>query len=234
MARIDVISIGTLERNRLWNETAAVRQAHVTTSLIRAGKRHILVNPSLPPQALLARLNERTGLDPFVVDTIFLTSFASSHRNGLTAFPNARILMWEPEVEYARQQVSELVESSPDDEELSRAADEAMELLERVEAAPDQMLEGGAGGGGGGIDLFPLPGQTSGTAGLLVTSATLTTLVAGDAIPSLDHFLAAQVLPDAADIEQAQESLREAYEIADVIVPGRDNLFLNPRMQGVG
>ena len=48
-----------------------------------------------------------------------------------------------------------------------------------------------------------------------------------------DHFLAGQVLPDSANIAQAQESLREAYEIADLIIPGHDNLFLNPRAQGM-
>jgi hypothetical protein len=52
-------------------------------------------------------------------------------------------------------------------------------------------------------------------------------------VPTLDHFLAGQVLPDAADIQAAQESMREVYEIADLVVPGHDNLFLNPRAQGM-
>ena len=47
-ARFDIISIGTLSRNRLWNETAAVRTPHATTTLIRTGSRHILVDPGLP------------------------------------------------------------------------------------------------------------------------------------------------------------------------------------------
>jgi hypothetical protein len=34
-------------------------------------------------------------------------------------------------------------------------------------------------------------------------------------------------------VTTAQESLREVYEIADQIVPGHDNLFMNPRTQGV-
>jgi hypothetical protein len=58
-------------------------------------------------------------------------------------------------------------------------------------------------------------------------------LIAGDAVPTQDHFLAGQVLPDAHDIAAAQESMREVYEIADLIVPGHDNLFLNPRTQGL-
>ena len=62
--RLDVISIGTLSRNRLWNEGQPVRTPHATTTLIRAGKRTIIVDPGLPPSALGARLFERTGLTP--------------------------------------------------------------------------------------------------------------------------------------------------------------------------
>ena len=34
------------------------------------------------------------------------------------------------------------------------------------------------------------------------------------------------------DIEQAQECLTELYNLADMIVPGHDNLFVNPRIAG--
>lgn len=229
MTRVDVISIGTLERNRLWNESTAVRTAHATTSLIRVeGRkgRRILVNPGLPGQVLAARLFERTGLQPTDIDAVFLTSFTASHYSGLNAFENADLLIWEPEIEYARAQAEELNDRAEEDEELRAMIGNAEAILDRARPVEDKLADG--------IDLFPLPGQTPGTAGLLITTTTLTTLLAGDAIPSLDHFLAAQVLPDAANIKQAQESLQEAYEIADVIIPGRDNLFLNPRTQGLG
>ena len=36
------------------------------------------------------------------------------------------------------------------------------------------------------------------------------------------------MLPSCIDVEQAGESFREAIEIADVIIPGRDNVLLNP------
>jgi hypothetical protein len=58
-------------------------------------------------------------------------------------------------------------------------------------------------------------------------------LVAGDAVPTLDHFLAGQLLPDTYDIKAAGEAMREVYEIADWIVPGHDNLFANPRSAGL-
>ena len=52
-------------------------------------------------------------------------------------------------------------------------------------------------------------------------------------MPTQDHFLAGQVLPDAYDIKQAQDALQEVYDIADLIIPGHDNLFMNPRAAGM-
>jgi glyoxylase-like metal-dependent hydrolase (beta-lactamase superfamily II) len=69
---------------------------------------------------------------------------------------------------------------------------------------------------------------------LLVSLPTSTILIAGDAVPTQDHFLAGQALPDAQDIRAAHESMQEIYEIADWIVPGHDNLFANPRHISMG
>ena len=97
-------------------------------------------------------------------------------------------------------------------------------MLSRLKSPPDKLAAQ--------VDLFPLPGYTPGTCGLLVADAASTTLLAGDAVPTRDHLLAAQLLPDAYDKQLAGESLREVYEIADTIVPGHDNLFANPRGYG--
>jgi glyoxylase-like metal-dependent hydrolase (beta-lactamase superfamily II) len=225
MVRLDIISIGTLSRNRLWNETSAVRTAHATTSLIRTKKQAILVDPGLPGTVLGARLQERTGLAPDQIDTIFLTNFRPSHRAGLAAFPKARVFAHEPEKEFAGEQLTRLISQAPPDD-LDRAVMERdLRLLESLQVAPDKLAEG--------VDLFPLPGYTPGTCGLLVAAIATTTLIAGDAVATQDHFLAGQVLPDSYDIKAAQESLQEVYEIADQIVPGHDNIFLNPRIHGM-
>ncbi len=100
-----------------------------------------------------------------------------------------------------------------------------MKLLESLQVAPDELADQ--------VDLFPLSGYTPGTCGLLVAAPTSTILVAGDAVATLDHFLAGQVLPDTADIKAATEAMAEVYEIADLIVPGHDNLFVNPRAAGL-
>ena len=78
-----------------------------------------------------------------------------------------------------------------------------------------------------GINLFPCHGFTPDTCGLLLPEANRTVLIAGDAVPTAEHAEQRRVLRGAYDIEQAQESLQEALEIADVIVPGHDNVIWN-------
>jgi glyoxylase-like metal-dependent hydrolase (beta-lactamase superfamily II) len=223
-ARLDIISIGTLSRNRLWNETSAVRTAHATTTLIRAGKRHILIDPGLPAPAIVARLYERTGLKPVQIDSVFLTNFRPSHRAGLPAFSSATVLLHENEKQFARQQLQALIKDAPS-EDLRQAIQIDLRLLQTTQSPPDKLADG--------VDLFPLFGYTPGTCGILLTTPTTSTLITGDAVATLDHFLAGQVLPDSNDIAGAQESLKEVYEIADLVVPGHDNIFLNPRYQGM-
>ena len=222
---MDVISIGTLSRNRLWGESEPVRTAHATTTLIRSGKRNILVDPGLPAQAVGARLYERTGLRPEQIDTVFLTNFRPSHRAGLALFERARVFIHEREQEITAAHLQALVEEAPQDDEGRAQLLAELKLLQSFEPAEDKIAEQ--------VDLFPLPGYTPGTCGLLVAAPTYTALIAGDAAPTLDHFLAGQLLPDSYDVATAGESMREVYEIADLIVPGHDNLFANPRSAGM-
>ncbi|MGH7213295.1 MAG: MBL fold metallo-hydrolase [Tepidisphaeraceae bacterium] len=223
--RLDIISIGTLSRNRLWNEPDAVRTPHATTTLIRAGKRHILVDPGLPAPALGARLFERTGLKPEQIDTVFLTNFRPAHRAGLSLFDKAKLRIHENEQQAASQRLQQLIDETPEQDEDRAHMLRELEILESLKPADDKLADG--------VDLFPLFGYTPGACGLLVTTPATTTLIAGDAVPTQDHFLAGQVLPDTFDIKAAHESMREVYEIADLIVPGHDNVFLNPRSQGI-
>jgi glyoxylase-like metal-dependent hydrolase (beta-lactamase superfamily II) len=223
--RFDIISIGTLARNRLWGENEVVRTAHATTTLIRSGKRTILVDPGLPPQVIGARLLERTALRPEQIDTIFLTSCKPANLAGVEVFPKAKLLMHELEQEFARAQLTRLIDEAPE-EDIDRAIMiKELKLIDRFQPASDELTPD--------VDLFPLFGYTPGTCGLLIKAALNTTLITGAAVPTLDHFVAAQVLPDCRDIPEAQEALREVYEIADLIIPGFDNVFVNPRSQGM-
>ena len=227
--RIDIVSIGTLSRNRIWNEPQAVRTPHATTTLIRAGttadqgkELKILVDPGLPAQALVARLFERTGLRPEQIDVVFLTNFRPAHRHALSAFEKARWLISAAEREAVGEHLTELRDRGGD--EVREVLEQELAILKKTKVADDKLAPQ--------VDLFPLPGFTPGTCGLLVSESASTTLIAGDAVPTRDHLLAGQVLPDAFDKDQALESLREVYEIADAIVPGHDNWFLNPRSYG--
>ena len=226
--RIDIISIGTLSRNRLWNETTAGRTPHATTSLIRTrdskSPRNILVDPGLPVQVQAARLDERAGMRPEQIDTIFLTCFRPAHRAGLGAYPEATIYLHARERDAVRKHLKALLERGGDDPQVRQVVEAELRILQRTRAAPDHLAEH--------VELFPLHGYTPGTCGLLITEPATTTLIAGDAIPTREHLLAGQILPDAFDVESAQESLREAYEIADLIIPGHDNTFRNPRSFG--
>ena len=223
--RVDIISIGTLSRNRLWGEADVTRTPHATTTLVRAGGRTILVDPGLPAPALAARLNERTGLRPDAIDVVFLTNARPAHRAGLSLFADATVLIHELERDAERARLSALIADAPE-EDLDRAhLERELALIESLRPADDKVADG--------VDLFPLFGYTPGTTGLLVSTALTSTLIAGDAVVTLDHFLAGQVLPDSHDVRAAQESMAEVYEIADLVVPGHDNWFVNPRGQGM-
>ncbi len=217
-----VISIGTLANNRLWNETTAVRTAHATTTLIEAGDALIVVDPSLPPQVIAARLHERSGRQAADVTHVFCTGFSDDHVGGIEAFEHAQWLCSETELKYAQEALDDdlgVSQQHPEDGGL-----ESLKWLKsvhgRMSACPDALVPE--------VDLFPLPGVRPGTAGLLVAQPTQTILISGDAVATSDHLEKGQVLPACFDREQAMESFKEVIEIADAIVPGRDNIVLNP------
>jgi glyoxylase-like metal-dependent hydrolase (beta-lactamase superfamily II) len=213
-----VISIGTLSRHPLWNETTPARTPHATTTLIRTADKAILVDPALPSPAIEARLAERSGLPANQITDVFLTNFRPAHRRGLSAFPQAKWWISEAEREAVGRQLLAQFERAEDQPMRDLLRDE-IALLRKVHPAPDKLADQ--------VDLFPLPGYTPGTAGLLLPLATATVLIAGDAVASAEHLERGQILPGAFDVEQAMESLKEAMEIADWIIPGHDNIIPN-------
>ena len=221
-----IISIGTLSRNRLWGETAPRRAAHATTTLIRDGNTTILVDPGLPIDVLAQRLDERTGLRPEQIEVVFLTTFRPVHRRGLAGFSKAAWLMHAPEIEAMRAHLDQLAAGADHahdgcehgHSEVADLVRQEGELLGRFRPAGERLSRQ--------VHLYPLVGASPGSAGLLVAEAARTTIVAGDAVLTREHFDAAQVYEQAYDIEAAQESFRELLEVADAVVPGHDNWFL--------
>ncbi len=220
--RIRVISIGTLAANDLWNEPAPVRTGHATSTLIEAGEARILIDPGLPAAALAARLGERANLAPDQVTHVFLTSFRPDTARGIEAFDQASWFISEMERETIGINLVEQVKRAheAEDEELRDALGHDVALLQKCQAAPDTIAPG--------VDLFPLHGVTPGLTGLIISEPNTTTLICGDAIPTIEHLEKGSVLRSCFDIKKAQESFREAVEIADVLVLGRDNLTINP------
>jgi glyoxylase-like metal-dependent hydrolase (beta-lactamase superfamily II) len=235
-----VVSIGTLACNPLWGEKIPVRTGHATTTLIRARDATILVDPGLPAPALAARLHERAGIRPERVTHVFLTSFHPECRGGLELFDHAEWFIHETEREAIGTrlalQLRELVRVQSEEDEdddpdgVGRALRLRLErdvaLLQRCRAAPDRLADR--------VSLFPLPGVSPGMCGLLLESPRSTTLVTGDAIASEEHLAAGRIVDYALDVPAAKESFREAVEIADALILGRDNVVPNPTRRLVG
>ncbi|GAB4386257.1 MAG: hypothetical protein Kow0022_14690 [Phycisphaerales bacterium] len=231
MAEVVVVSIGAMSYNELWGEREPVRTGHATTSLVRTSDAVILVDPGLPAPALRARLEERTGLSVDAVTHVFLTSFRPDVRCGLELFERAEWLISAVERETVGLPMAEdlkrLAEAGALDDEAdeeSRAISARLQrevaLLQRCRPAPDSIAPG--------VDLFPLPGVTAGMTGLLIPSSRGDILICGDAIPTAGHIAAGRAPLRCQNPEAARESLREAIEIADFLIPGRDNLMPNP------
>ncbi|MEZ6242594.1 MAG: MBL fold metallo-hydrolase [Phycisphaerales bacterium] len=232
---VRVISIGAMSAHPLRGERPGLRTGHATTTLVSVGDRRILIDPGLPAPAVIARLEERTGLTPAQITHVFLTSFHPETRRGLEAFEQAEWLIAERERETVGVPIAESLRRLG---ESARAADAAGEdlhedqrtmlqvlerdaaILHRCRPAPDSLAPG--------VDLFPLPGVTPGLTGVLIPRPLGDVLICGDAIPTIEHLEQGKAPKHAADVAQARESLAEAVEIADLLVLGRDNMVVNP------
>jgi glyoxylase-like metal-dependent hydrolase (beta-lactamase superfamily II) len=214
-----IINIGALSHHELWKEKGPTRASHATCTLVRSENKTILIDPGLPPKLIAQRLQERSGLDVSQITDIFLTNFRPPHRWGLAAFPHANWLLSQMEREFVGHHLIEQYQAE-EDPNLKNLLQEDIALLKKCQPAPDRIAPQ--------VDLFPLPGYTPGTCGLLLNQTNLTVLVAGDAVPTIEHLEQGRILRAGYDAEQARESFMEAIEIADVIIPGHDNIIINP------
>ncbi|MGP1346464.1 MAG: MBL fold metallo-hydrolase [Phycisphaerales bacterium] len=217
-----IISIGAMDMHPLWGEKAPVRTGHATTTLLIAGSMKLLVDPGLPGNILEARLGERANIKISDITHVFLTSFRPDVRRGLPAFDGAVWWISESEREtYGVPLAAQYRQAAEDnDRDLMQAIEPEVALLKRCEPAPDELAEN--------LKLFPLPGVTPGLTGLILAHPRYTLVVAGDAVPTIEHLEQGKAPQKAIDVDQARESLAEVVEIADLIIPGRDNIVLNP------
>jgi glyoxylase-like metal-dependent hydrolase (beta-lactamase superfamily II) len=236
-----IISIGALSAHPLWNEKPSavgpggasgggVRTGHATTTLITSGSRRILVDPGLPGPALAARLGERANLKPADITDVFLTSFHPETHRGLALFDRARWLINADERESVGVQLATALKDiyTRSEDQGGVAKDESLldilrgevAMLQRCEPVPQSLADR--------VDVFPLAGVSPGLCGLVLSGPRFTTVLCGDAMPTQEHLEQGKVLTTAVDIEQARASFEEIIEIADMLIPGRDNLLINP------
>jgi len=217
-----VISIGTLSHNPLWGEVSPVRTAHATTTLVRDADRWILVDPSLPSSALAARFNERTGKDLSAVTDVFCTTLRPVHCRSVEAMPNAQWWCSETELasytEYLRELQASAERMGGED---CGGIQAELRRVNRFRPAPERFTPR--------VQLYPLAGPSAGSAGLLLASPLSTIVVAGDAALTAEHIQSGRVWEGCADSQQALQSLEDLLELADVIVPGHDNVVFSPQ-----
>jgi N-acyl homoserine lactone hydrolase len=205
----DVLTIGYLSRNKFWGESSdkGYRSPRCTCTLIRTNGRTIIVDPSCPPEEMLQVLDQRTGLKAEQITDVFLTHFHGDHRYGIEAFPHAKWFMPEREIEHCRGQVpAESPESL---------------LLTKLIPVDRSLMPG--------IEILHTPGHSEGHGSLVFACEGLTVVVAGDAAMTKDFYLARDYYFNTSDPEAAVKSIDGIARIADIIVPGHDNYFMNKR-----
>jgi len=204
-----VLTVGHLSRNKFWGESIdhAYRETLCTSTLIQIGDRNIVVDPSCPPDEMERVLDQRAGIKPEAIDTVFLTHFHGDHYVGLTTFPHAAWYMAAPEIAAWTEQ------TAPDAPERA--------LLARIKPAPAEVVPG--------VALLATPGHTPNHTSLIFSSADWRVVIAGDAVMTYDYFQARDVHYNTVDRAAAVRSIDTIAELADVVVPGHDNYFLHHR-----
>jgi glyoxylase-like metal-dependent hydrolase (beta-lactamase superfamily II) len=197
----DVITIGNLSRNKYWGESdeKPLRSAICTCTVISGENFHLLVDPSLKDATEMAtELDRRTGLSIDEIDHVFITHQHDDHLFGLKHFRKAR---W-----FAGPEVADALNKSGKFESI-------------IEPAGRVLL--------GEFDVMPMFGHTNDSYGLRFNFEGFSVVVTGDAVATRDYWDHGQMYYNVIDMEEATKTLSMIRSIADIVVPGHDNYFLN-------
>lgn len=199
-----VLSIGCLSNNGYWDETSSQRSQICTSTIVEVGSRRVIVDPCYHSIDGFRRiLDERTGLSPDQIDTIFLTHFHATHRQSVSLFPKAVWLMSKVEIHWWNRQ---------------RLAEEELDCLARIVPIEDYPIEG--------VEIVPTPGHTHGHTSLRFETREGMVMIAGDAVLTFDHFDNREPSRHAEDPREARRSIDTIAKTSDLIVPGHDNFFV--------
>jgi glyoxylase-like metal-dependent hydrolase (beta-lactamase superfamily II) len=196
-----VLTIGHISVNKYWGETERVRSPLCTSTLIRTDAGLVLVDPSVYPDRMTALLHDQAGVRPEDVRFVYLTHCHGDHRYGLPAFPHARWLMAQAELDYWRE----------------RATPDEQSLIERIEPTGSEPFAG--------VRTLHAPGHTPGTTALILDWRGKRVAIAGDAVMTEDHFRARDGHSNSTDFGQVRDTIEQLAREMDVIVPGHGNAF---------
>lgn len=208
VASFDLIVIGHLKWNPYFNERPDQPPrgdpSTCTSTLICGTEKNgqpyrLLVDSTLRNAAedYYFDLNRRTGLAPEDITHCFITHEHFDHQIGASYFPEARWMAAEPVAE-------KLVHSAHIDGK-------------RVQGVRGEFLPG--------LFALPLPGHTDDLHGLAFICDGFRVVVAADGVMTRAHYREETTMFER-DAVQAMMSIRHLKEIADLVVPGHDNVIV--------
>ena len=197
--RWTIVTIGNLSRNRYWGEPddKPLRDAICTCALISGEGIELLVDPSLPAKADMAKeLDRRTGLKPDDITTVFVTHEHADHVAGVEHFPKA---VW-----YAAAPVAQILNRNP-------------KFTRKFEPAPGNLF--------GSVDVVPTPGHTQEHHSLRFDCEGRSIVIAGDSVATRDFWRERRSYYNAVDPALGARTMDKLARLASIIVPGHDNYF---------
>lgn len=211
MNSLDVLAIGSL----LFDENKVLREAHSTSTLIKADGRLIVVDTS--SRYLRPAIKDsfrQIGVFMKDVDLVVLTHHHGDHVSNYDLFPNAEIIM--------HSDCGGGCADSEREREYVKNIDKSKELdpFKVAKLIEDDVYEIDKG-----IRLVYTPGHTWNSASVFVDGEDRKYAITGDAIPTEDNFR--KKVPPGINVckDVALKSMKKITDYADVIVPGHGAPF---------
>ncbi len=201
-----IVTIGHLTRNIYWGEDnrRVLHPCIATCTVVESEYGNILIDPSLPGEALAKELYDQTGIKAEDIAYTYSTHCHLDHWTGTEAFKNAKLCMPAKELAYLKE---------------DRA------LYDGVRGKEIDRMIGISGQLVPGFQLVPLPGHSLGLHGLLFEGPEGRILATGDACMGYEYFHAKRGYFWSAEYTLSCESIEKAAAAADIIIPGHGNYF---------
>lgn len=211
MADWHVLTIGHLSRNRFWGESEdkGYRKPLATCTLIQTGTENIIVDPSLPDEAMQEALFDGSGLKPEQITKVYTTHMHFDHYVSPGLFANAYWYM-------AGKDLQSIKDSWSEYRQAWKSA--SKDIIDSYHPARDELVPG--------VAVIPLPGHTAGLSGLLFQAPEGNVLVTGDAVMTKEFFKDLRPYFFCWDMEHSIQSMVTSAKAADVIVPGHGEAFM--------